>query len=904
MPELLKQFVLDANDILERMGEALLALEKEPDDDAMIDELFRAAHTLKGNSGLFDIPTFTRVVHAAEDLLDKVRGKELSIDNDMTDELLNAMDFIQRMVEIVEITGRIPDRFTTEAEERIANLRARIPEPAEAEATGQGQENPDQVKPPENLDWLSLLAEQDSLRIFAEAEGDLCGVLYRPEPECFFKGEDPVLLLRTMPGRAAFSMKTVEPYGDPGAVDVYRCNLDIQALSRAPHAQLREHFRYVPEQVALYPIPRWRLACPQGAEGCDAGLKDEFSVQAERALETGDRVGLRAAAEAMLDLLNPELRAASALRWLAALSASDAPADALAALLDAFRTGQAPAFTSGPVLATSAAPPAAIHSPAASAALAAQEKTTLATSGLGMLGFEILQTQRKLLDMPVAEEQWEGRLTSISNTLKGLLARLGSPAVSSGLDQVLDTCRAQADFVPLAFFLDALLDRSEADTVLGQQTAVLPNPAIEPSNPAQSRAPEERATEGDASEVGRSGDHSERGPRVLKVPQEKIDRLMDLIGEMVVAKNALPYLAAKAETVYGSRDLAREIKAQFAVINRIAEDMQDGIMQVRMLPMGHVFQRFPRLVRDVARQLGKKVRLVLEGEGAEADKHIVESLGDPLIHILRNSLDHGIETPQARRAAGKPEEGRILVRASQEGDRVRIEIEDDGRGIDPAIVKRKAFEKGLVDEARLESMTDAEAIQFIFAPGFSTAETVSDLSGRGVGMDVVNSSIQKIGGQIRLTSEKGRGTRILLTLPLSVSVSHVLMVTMGGQRYGMPMDVVVETVRVPRADIHVIKDRRVAVLRGQVVPLFGADQVLKLPDPPIPNSDDEFAVLIVRIDGSVVGLIVDGFAQTTDVILKPLDGPLAALKGFLGSALLGDGSVLLVLDIKELMYAD
>jgi two-component system chemotaxis sensor kinase CheA len=305
----------------------------------------------------------------------------------------------------------------------------------------------------------------------------------------------------------------------------------------------------------------------------------------------------------------------------------------------------------------------------------------------------------------------------------------------------------------------------------------------------------------------------------------------------------------------------------------------------------------------VSRQLGKKVRLVLEGESAEADKHIVESLGDPLIHILRNSLDHGLEPPDVRRAAGKPEEGRILVRASQEGDRVSIEIEDDGRGIDPVLVKRKAFEKGLVDEARLDTLSDAEAIQFIFAPGFSTAETVSNLSGRGVGMDVVNSSLQKIGGNIRLTSEKGRGTRIVLTLPLSVSVSNVLMVTMDGQRYGVPMDMVVETVRVPREDIHVIKDRRVAVLRGRVVPLFGADQLLQLPQGPVANGEDEFAVLVVRVDGAVVGLIVDGFAQTTDVILKPLEGPLGSLAGFLGSALLGDGSVLLVLDLKELMYA-
>ncbi|SMC72725.1 chemotaxis protein CheA [Rhizobium sp. RU36D] len=903
MPNLLKQFVLDAHDILERMGEALLALEKRPDDETMVDELFRAAHTLKGNSGLFDIPTFTRVVHAAEDLLDKVRDRELSIDNDMTDDLLDSMDFIQQMVEAVEATGGIPDHFTDAAEARIARLRERLPLVDPSAATAQEYENPDQVKPPTTLDWLSRLDESERLSLITDGGADLLGVLYRPEPECFFKGEDPLLVLRNLPHRQAFLISLTTPYGDPGETDVYRCNLEIQALSRAAEKDLREHFRYMPEQVAIYPVARHLLAQPTGSAGCDEGLRDEFLAQADQALRQADTAMLASAAEAMLDMLNPELKAASTLRFIRALALGGADHTVLQALLKAFETGEPPVFPSAELPEPAASSVADATSAASPAIRAAQGSVPSAPprGGAASVAYNILATQRQLLDMAAPDDQWEGRLNAVGNTVRAMFQARQMTAAVEELDGVLERCRNDASLVPLAFFLDEKLEDLEGETATPAVAAPVAAPATE-EPAAQAPATRERAGAEDGADVGKAAEHSDRPARTLKVPQEKIDRLMDLIGEMVVAKNALPYLAAKAEDVYGSRDLAREIKAQFAVINRIAEDMQDGIMQVRMLPVGHVFQRFPRLVRDVARQLGKKVRLVLEGEDAEADKHIVESLGDPLIHILRNSLDHGLETPEARRLGGKPEEGRILVRASQEGDRVLIEIEDDGKGIDPVLIKRKAFEKGLIDEARLETLTDAEAIQYIFAPGFSTAETVSNLSGRGVGMDVVNTSLQKIGGQIRLTSEKGRGTRILLTLPLSVSVSHVLMVRMNGQRYGVPMDVVVETVRVPRADIHVIKDRRVAVLRGRIVPLFGADHLLQLPDPPLANNDDEFAVLVARVDGAVVGVIVDGFAQTTDVILKPLEGPLSSLAGFLGSALLGDGSVLLVLDLKELMH--
>ncbi|MFT3856432.1 MAG: chemotaxis protein CheA [Aquabacterium sp.] len=399
--------------------------------------------------------------------------------------------------------------------------------------------------------------------------------------------------------------------------------------------------------------------------------------------------------------------------------------------------------------------------------------------------------------------------------------------------------------------------------------------------------------------AGGSGNATQ--PRVLKVGQEKIDRLMDLIGEMVVAKNSLPYLADRAENVFSQRDLAREIKAQYAVINRIAEDMQHAIMQVRMLPVGTIFQRFGRLVRDISRKLGKDVQLVIEGEDTEADKNVIEALADPLIHILRNSLDHGIELPAQRVQAGKPAQGTIRIHAHQQSDRVLIDISDDGAGVHPQRVRDKAVERGLIPADRAGSLSDEECVQLIFLAGFSTADSISDLSGRGVGMDVVRTAVERIGGSVALSSKVGQGTHLSLSLPLSMAVTNVMMIESGGRRFGVPMDLIVETVRVHADDIHSFKQARTTVLRGRIVPLRSLGDMLALGEPDLLNEEGEHAVLVVRLGSENVGLIVDRFHGASDIILKPLEGVLAGLTGFAGTALMGDGSVLMVLNPKELI---
>jgi two-component system chemotaxis sensor kinase CheA len=917
---LLQQFLVEARDFLEQIGQKLLLLEETPDDEAIIGEIFRFVHTLKGNSGLFDMPSLTSVVHAAEDILDRVREHSMSMDAELTDTLLEATDFIATLLDDIEDAGVISAPNAKKAASFVAALRRHLPEREEPSfADGAAGVPAQQIAAPDWL-WLEKLDEAERLAAF-EAYGvgpGLAALRYEPEKDCFFKGEDPVLLMRNLPGLIALSIAIDEDWPEAAVLDVYRSNFVFDALCAASREEIDHHLRYVSEQTAVYSISPFALALPQGqpdhANGAMIGTA--FVEEARTRLAAGDLAGLLAAAQAALDIMNPQLRSASALRWLCRLIGAGADAAAIGVLL-AHLTDEATPNWQAFASASAAGDGAGLAPAAAGSGTAAPPVTPILPSEDLDVWRDLVLAQKNLLTGGAPAGQRSGRLRSVRNTLASLLHAAGAGGRAAELEMAFGQVSPESGAETLIAFIDTMIAQTSAEGAAARMAApslapdlellpAIPMPVAPVAQPALAlaeAAPGPGVSEpmAEPADGGRRGNDPQGGVRVLKVPQEKVDRLMDLIGEMVVAKNALPYLAARAEDHFGSRDLSREIKAQYSIINRIAEEMQDGIMQVRMLPVGAVFQRFPRLVRDVARQLGKVVRLVVEGEETEADKNIVESLSDPMIHILRNSLDHGLEAPQARRAAGKPEEARLTVRASQEGDRVLIEIEDDGKGIDPAVIRRKAFEKGLIDEQRLETLSDVDAVQLVFAPGFSTADQISNLSGRGVGMDVVKSSLEKVGGQVHLTSETGKGTRILLSLPLSMSVSNVMMVYIGEQQFGVPMDAVVETVRVAHRDIHIFKDQRTAVLRGRIVPLYDASTLLKTHVPPQPNADDEYAILVVRIHDQTVGIIVDGFAQTIDVILKPLEGPLAHLTGFSGSALLGDGSVLLVLNLKELI---
>ncbi len=388
---------------------------------------------------------------------------------------------------------------------------------------------------------------------------------------------------------------------------------------------------------------------------------------------------------------------------------------------------------------------------------------------------------------------------------------------------------------------------------------------------------------------------AETSQRTVRVDAERLDALVDLVGELIVAKNSLGHVSAMAT---GS-PVAHALAAGVAGLERLTGDMHRTIMRMRMTPLAKTFGRFPRWMRETAAKLGKDVDLQIKDNGTEADKTIVDGIFEPLLHVLRNALDHGVESGQARQAAGKSARGQISLEARQHGDQIIITVTDDGAGIDLAAVRRAAKQKSVLSDAAIDALDDAAAADLIFMPGFSTARTVSDISGRGVGMDSVRTTIMGLGGRVTVDSKLGSGTTIQMALPQAIVMSTIVTVDVGKESFGIPIDVVAETCRVPSECIHAIRDGEAFVLRSTTLPLVRLSELLRLPGED--RRGGSAKVLVVSSGGQRVGVEVDGVRERLDVLLRPMTGLLSGMPGVVGSALLGDGRVMLVLDIPELL---
>ncbi|MEI6744596.1 MAG: chemotaxis protein CheA [Methylococcaceae bacterium] len=895
MNNLLEQFLSEARDFLQGIAEKLMQLENDPNSTELMVELFRFVHTLKGNSGLFDFPEMTRVLHASEDLMDAVRNGRVSYSQTLADQLLEAMDFVSALMDEIELTGKTSSNHVGTSTELTNALRALLNAPNAVHVPVAIETYTDDGLAVKAISWSELplmdLPESTAMGLHRCAiDGEtVLWLQYTPEPECFFKGEDPFFLVRQIPDVAWRHIILNNTASTLAEMDVFSSQLVFQLLTIASTEELDDLLRYVPDQIHRVKVPALAFVKPSGNSD-DVALDEDFIINILEFFDGNELETLTNTINTMLELSSPDLWSSSALRWVLHLIETEPdnkPVQRI--LLESLRTQKTPDWSA---LTLPDVEPSrnVVASPVVNVNISEISDTLLVYFN------EVIDAQKEILSLPASSGgAWSaGRLKAVGATLIGCYRAVQRANEVEHIEAALQLALTENSPTPLLIWLDnSLLDTHEP--VLVEEHEQHEEHLVANHLAAQTDAKSNRRPE----EIG--GANIVAASKTLKVDQDKIDRLMNLIGEMVVAKNALPYLANRAETVFGVRELSREIKAQYAVINRVAEEMQDTIMQVRMMPVSFIFQRFPRMVRDISRKLGKEVELVLEGEATEADKNIIEALSDPLIHIVRNSLDHGLEMPEVRLAAGKFATGKLLIRASQESDRVLIEIIDDGKGIDPDVIKQKAYEKGLIDESTFERISDQDAVNLVFAAGFSTADVISDLSGRGVGMDVVRSAVEKVNGTVGIESERGKGTRLFLSLPLSMAVTNVMIIESNTQIFGVPMDMVVETVRVPRAHIRTIKQKQTTVLRGRIVPLLSLNDLLAKSEPQLSNEDDEFATLIVRVHGEHVGILVDDFRETVDIILKPMTGILGGLPGYSGAALLGDGSVLMVLNPRELI---
>ncbi|CAO3439994.1 chemotaxis protein CheA [Azospirillum endophyticum] len=730
MSELFDQFVVEAQELLEAAGGALLALERDPADRASVDELFRAFHTLKGASALFDMAPFTRLVHVGEDTLSLLRDGRRGMTPDLADRLFRALDQCARWVAALEEAGTLP-ADAAEAAETLVRALAGKPAGGE-EAAGGGAADA--------FPWVAALTDEE--RRAAEG-GTLTAIDYTPDPECFFTGDDPLALFRRVPDLRLLRIEPAEPLPPPAQMDPYRCVLRFRALSGAAVEAVAPAFRSVPDQVRIGNV------------------------------------------------------------------------------------------TLAPTVAPLAIAPSAAAPP-------------------GSLAAAMLEEQARILDLPGSTAERDSRRAAVARAVAAILAALGRPAGRAAVEAACTDAGALRRF---------LVDGSAE------------KPASVEAQPAAVSAPR----------------------RSLRVEPERMDALMALVGELSVVKGQLGPLVRRT----GEAGIGRDLKSFSDRLDSLVGDLRHAALRLRLLPLARVLDPLPRLVRDTARRLDKTVELVLEGAETEADKDILDVLGEPLLHLVRNAIDHGIETPERRAAAGKPPGGTLRVRAFQDKGGVVVEVSDDGGGIDPSAMRRAAVAKGLLEPDAAAALSDADAVRLVFAPGFSTAGSVSDLSGRGVGMDVVRAAVERAGGRVEIASTPGSGTRVRLALPLTLSITRVVVVEAAGSLYGIPVALVGGVQRVPRAEIRGVKRAESVVLRDRVVPLVRLRRLLgQAGDERVLKAD---CVVLAELGDGPVAVAVDDVGERADVVLRPMTGVLRGLRGYAGTAVLGDGRLILVLDLRELL---
>ncbi len=387
--------------------------------------------------------------------------------------------------------------------------------------------------------------------------------------------------------------------------------------------------------------------------------------------------------------------------------------------------------------------------------------------------------------------------------------------------------------------------------------------------------------------------------QTVRVDVRRLDHLMNLIGELVLGKNRLIRIYSDVEERYDGEKFLEELNQVVSSISAVTTDLQLAVMKTRMQPVGKVFNKFPRMVRDLSRELGKSIELIIEGEETELDKSIVEEIGDPLIHIIRNSCDHGIEPLEERRRLNKSETGKVQLSAYNEGNHIVIKISDDGKGLDPVMLKEKAIEKGVISERDAEGMSDREAFNLIFKPGFSTAKVVSNVSGRGVGMDVVKTNIEKLNGIIEIDSEVGVGTTQKLKIPLTLAIIQALLVGVQEEYYAIPLSSVLETVRISQDEIYTVDGKSVLRLRDEVLSLVRLSDIFKVDA--ILESNSDVYVVIIGLADQKIGVIVDYLIGQEEVVIKSLGYYLKNTRGIAGATVRGDGKITLIVDVGAMM---
>lgn len=443
------------------------------------------------------------------------------------------------------------------------------------------------------------------------------------------------------------------------------------------------------------------------------------------------------------------------------------------------------------------------------------------------------------------------------------------------------------------FIKEKILNVSEIHSVSVKKLEK-PYKAAVSSVVSKGRAGRDRVTgEGTADEKDRKEESSRKmlsTGKTVRVDISRLDVLLNLVSELIIQKTRLRGI--------GTVDKSQEFNDAIEYLERITTNLHDAVMKVRMVPIESVFNRFPRMIRDLAKELNKKINFTISGEDTELDRTVIDEIGDPIIHLLRNSADHGLETVAERKKLGKPEEGNIQLKAYQSGNDVIIEVADDGRGIDLKKVKKIAIERGVIDREAAENLTNEEIIELLFQPNFSTSDKVTDLSGRGVGLDVVKTKIEALGGRVKVETEAGRGSRFIISLPLTLAIIQALLIVVGNEKYAIPLVNVNRIIRIKHEEVKKAHSKEVVMVQDAAVPLVRLNKVLGIEE--TPRKGGNMIVVIVQKGEKLTGVLVDGLIGQQEIVIKSLGKYLAGINYFAGATILGDGGVALILDVNSI----
>ncbi|MDR2744481.1 MAG: Hpt domain-containing protein [Desulfovibrio sp.] len=977
-PELFADFIAEAKEHLETIEPNLLELEKAPSNLALLNDIFRPMHSLKGASGFLGLNRINQLAHKSENILDELRKGSMVVTSEIMDVILASTDALRQMIDNLETSNAEGD---VETEHIIAQIDAIMA--GESSPAAPAQPAAEQTGPVAGQAGKTEDAAEHAAQTPGISDGDTAGTVETEAAEAAqsdgaggsgeISAKEWIASLPQLEPYAltAFGEGHLKDFIDESSDIIENLNDGLLKLEENPTGQdelVHDIFRFFHNMKGNSGIIGYNELnaltheaetllnnVRQGKITANHDLIDLLLLVVDTLESLVQHIDISGGVASPFDTslivkqlrqvldggpvaLPPELLAAQRNSGKAVQTAgaqaedkADAPSSVVPVIIPAGTDGEDADVFRVTVRQQMEIIRAALemlkrdggHKDSIDALYRCLVAIKNACAFVGQTDIKVYaertagivdQGRKSGIDFTLMVDLLSQEVSIIDDMVQKALAegRIGPAAQPAGGDSAAPAeaaspppsrpalhAAAAAQARPAeARSADSEPESAHKTKSVGERIPAAKAVSTSPSDAGKATAAAAKAVPQQTSNA--PGPDAHKSSSTIRVDHERLDHLMNLIGELIINRNRYTLIARSLEDDHNVdiAQVAQSLSETTYAMARISDDLQDTIMKVRMVPVSSVFSRFPRLVRDLSRKSGKEVDLIMEGEETELDKSVVEVIGDPLVHLIRNSVDHGIEPEDERIAARKPPKGKVTLRAFHKGNSVAIEIEDDGKGIDPEKMREVAVRKGVITPEEASQLDDREAIELIFAPGFSSAEKITDISGRGVGMDVVRTNIKNLKGSVNTYSEVGKGTRFTLSLPLTLAIIDALMVNVSGQMYAIPLDAVSETTKIEAARLTDVKGRKAVTLRGEVLGIVELSEMLGLPR--AEALQEVLSIVVIHDNERRLGLVVDHLLERQEIVIKPLGAYLGDLKGISGATIMGDGSVILILDPHEI----